>query len=312
MAQTAFLFPGQGAQCVTMGQDLCDASPAAAALFDRAEAATGLPIRQLCFEGPEDVLSRTDNTQPCIFTVSAAILAMMQETLGEAMPAASVYAGLSLGEYTALYAAGAMDFETGVKLVAKRGELMQQAATDRPSGMVAVIGLDEDKATALCDEARQDHILTPANFNCPGQIVLSGENEACQRAADLAEKHGAMNAVVLKVAGAFHSEIMAPAAEAFASVLADVDFQMPTATVLANVDAQPYSCVEDIPTKLIAQLTGAVRWQQCCEAILAMDAETTPYEIGPGKTLMGMMRRVNRKCRVTVLNSAGAVNKLKD
>ena len=310
MAQTAFLFPGQGAQCVTMGKDLCDASAAARAIFDRAEAATGLAIRQLCFDGPEDALNRTDNAQPCIFTVSAALLAMMEETLGDAIPTPEIYAGLSLGEYSALYAAGAMDFETGVKLVAKRGELMQQAATDRPSGMVAVIGLDEEKVNALCDEARDGQILTCANFNCPGQIVISGENEACQRAADLAEKHGAMQAVVLKVAGAFHSEIMAPAAEAFADVLAGVEFQMPRATVFANIDAKPYASVEEIPTKLIAQLTGAVRWQQTCEAMLELDAELNPLEIGPGKTLMGMMRRTNRKCRVTVLNSADAVNKL--
>ncbi|MCD4824155.1 MAG: ACP S-malonyltransferase [Phycisphaerae bacterium] len=309
MAKTAFMFPGQGAQYVGMGKDIYEAFAPARDIFDRAEAATGLPIKKLCFEGPEEDLNRTDNAQPCIFTVSAAMLAVMDSLMGDSMPTPDVCCGLSLGEYTALYAAGAMDFETGVKLVAKRGELMQAAALARPSGMVAVIALDEKQAVELCNAAAEGQILTPANFNCPGQIVLSGENEACQRAADIAEQYGARGATVLKVAGAFHSEIMTPAAEEFAGVLADVNFADPKHSVVANVDAAEYASAAEIPAKLLAQLTGAVRWQQSVEKILA-DGVDTYYEIGPGKVLMGLMRRIDRKTKVNLVNSRETAEKL--
>ena len=301
----AHLFPGQGAQAIGMGKDLCAVFPAAADLFDRAEAVTGLPLKQLCFEGPEDQLNRTDIAQPAIFTVSAALLA----AAGEKLRTPAFVAGLSLGEYTALYAAGAMDFETGVKLVAKRGELMQQAATATPSGMVSVMGLDEAQAVELCDAAREDDVLTCANFNCPGQIVLSGGIAACKRAAEQAEQFGASGAVELKVAGAFHSEIMAPAAEAFAAVLAEVEFAEPTTTVIANVDAEPYTGSGQIAEKLLAQLTGSVRWQQSIEYLLAAGIDDT-YEVGPGRVLAGLMRRIDRKRKITSVNSREAVEAL--
>ena len=309
MSKNGFLFPGQGAQFVGMGRDLCETFALGREIFDRAEAATGLPIKALCFDGPEDELTLTRHAQPCIFTMSVAALESWRSLLPpETEVKPDLCAGLSLGEYTALYAAGAMDFETGVKLVARRGELMQQAATERPSGMVAVMGLDEAQAEALCEAAREGQILSCANFNCPGQIVLSGENEACQRAAEKAESFGAMGAKVLEVAGAFHSEIMAPAADAFAEVLAGVEFADPKVPVLANVDAEYYASAADIPVKLKAQLTGAVRWQQCMERALA-DGMDRPYEIGPGKVLFGLMRRIDRKCRVTLMNSAEALEK---
>jgi [acyl-carrier-protein] S-malonyltransferase len=303
--KVAHLFPGQGAQAVGMGKDLCEAFPVAVDLFDRAEAATGLDLKQLCFEGPEDQLNRTDIAQPAIFTVSAALLA----AVGEKLESPAFVAGLSLGEYTALYAAGAMDFETGVKLVAKRGELMQRAATATPSGMVSVIGLDEAQATELCDAAREDDVLTCANFNCPGQIVLSGSTAACKRAAEQAEQFGASGAVELKVAGAFHSEIMAPAAEAFAAVLADVEFAEPMTTVIANVDAKAYSGADQIAEKLLAQLTGSVRWQQSIEYLLAEGIDDA-YEVGPGRVLAGLMRRIDRKRKIASVNSREAVEAL--
>lgn len=311
MSKTAFLFPGQGAQFVGMAKDVYEAFPVAKEFFDRAEAATNLPIAKLCFEGPEDQLNRTDNAQPCIFTASAAMLAVMQEIMGDSFPAADFAAGLSLGEYSALYAAGAMDFETGVSLVAKRGQYMQAAANARPSGMVAVLGpaFTEENAYELCKEASQGQILSPANFNCPGQIVLSGENEPCQRAADLATNYDAMDAKVLSVAGAFHSEIMAPAAENLAAALNEAKFSMPKIPVIANVDAKFYESAEEIPSKLLAQLTGAVRWQQSMEALLEQGMDK-PYEIGPGKVLFGLMRRINRKCRVTLVNTKDNAEKL--
>lgn len=312
MSKTAFLFPGQGAQYVSMGKDVYDAYECAREIFERAEAATGMPITQLCFEGPEEKLNATNIAQPAIFTVSVALLEVMKQVLGANIPTPAVCAGLSLGEYTALYAAGAMDFETGVKLVARRGQLMQAAAEARPSGMVAVMGLNEQQAAELCEKAAQGQILTPANFNCPGQIVLSGENEPCQRAAELAPQmfaHACTGATVLKVAGAFHSEIMAPAAAELAKTLAEVKFNELKTPVIANVDAKYYTSAAEIPQKLLAQLTGAVRWQQSMDALLA-DGMDAPYEIGPGKVLFGLMRRINRDCKVTQVNELSKVEKL--
>ncbi len=304
----AYLFPGQGAQHVGMGRDICAAFPAAGEYFDRAESATGLPVRKLCFDGPMEELSRTDIAQPAIFTMSAAMLACAGSVSGFA-EGVGYMAGLSLGEYTALYAAGAMDFETGVKLVARRGELMQKAATAVPSGMVSIIGLDEEKAGELAAAAAQGQILSCANFNCPGQIVLSGEIEACHRAAEMAEHFGARGAVPLQVAGAFHSEIMSPAAEQFAGALDGANFANPKTCVISNVDAKPYADASEIKGKLLAQLTSPVRWQQSMEYLLAQGAGQF-YEIGPGNVLAGLMRRIHRKADFTSLNSRESLEKL--
>lgn len=308
----AFLFPGQGAQKVGMGRDLHEAFPAARRVFDEAQAATGLPLETLCFEGPEEELARTDICQPAIFTVSAATLAVLGDLLGgERLEALrpSYVAGLSLGEYTALYAADAIDLQPAARLVARRGELMQQAATAVPSGMVAIAGLDEARARQLAQAAAADQPLTCANFNCPGQIVLSGAIEACRRAEEMAADFGAKGAIPLKVAGAFHSEIMAPAAETFAEALDEVDFRDPKTPVVANVDAEPYADAGDIAGKLLAQLTSAIRWQQSMERLRARGVETF-YEIGPGRVLAGLMRRIDRRANVISLNSRQAVEAL--
>ena len=295
-----------------MGKDVYDKLDGARERFGRAEAATGLPIRKLCFEGPLEELSRTDIAQPAIFTVSAAMLAAMEALLGPEFPAPGQpvqMAGLSLGEYTALYAAGAIDFESGVRLVARRGELMQQAAVATPSGMVSVLGLEEPKARELADAAAGEQVLACANFNCPGQIVLSGQADACQRAAEIAKDFGASGVVPLKVAGAFHCEIMAPAAEKFADALAEVDFKPPKVPVISNVDAQAAKTPQDIRQKLLSQLTSPVRWQQSMEALLGGGVSRF-FEIGPGKVLRGLLRRIDRKAEVTCLNSLGALEKL--
>ncbi len=309
MAKTVFLFPGQGAQAVGMGRDLCENSEVARSLFELAESVTGLSLKALCFEGPQEELNRTDIAQPAIFTTSAAMLAVMTERLGGAMPVADAMAGLSLGEYTALYAAGAMDFETGVRLVARRGELMQQAATATPSSMVSVMGLDEAQALELCQAASEGQVLTCANFNAPGQIVLSGETDACQRVVDLAERFGASGAIPLQVAGAFHSDIMAPAAEELGKELDGIEFAAPCVPVISNVDAKCHA--GDTKERLLAQLTSSVRWAQSMEALLA-DGLEAPFEIGPGRVLTGLMRRINRKCRVTCVNSLEAIDALAD
>lgn len=294
-----------------MGKDLCEKYPAARAIFEQAEKISALPLMKLCFEGPKEELSRTDVAQPAIFTMSVAVSAAIAQKLG---PQAATFvptftAGLSLGEYTALYAAGAMDFETGLKLVTQRGRLMQQAATLVPSGMVSVIGMDEPQAESLCLQASQGEVLVCANFNCPGQIVLSGQIGACRRAAEMAPAAGAKMAVPLDVAGAFHSSLMATAAETFAQTLLDVPFKDPTCVVLSNVDARPYASAAEIPAKLLAQLVQPVRWQQCMEYLIAQGAGAF-YEIGPGRVLAGLAKRIDRKLPITCVNAPDAVEQL--
>lgn len=334
--KTAFLFPGQGAQAVGMGKDLYEAFGAARVVFDQAEQISALPLKKLCFEGPEEELNRTDIAQPAIFTVSAALLATLTSLVGpekvlQLRPA--FMAGLSLGEYSALYAADALDFAQALALVKRRGAAMQAAATAVPSGMVSIIGLDEAKANELCQAAAAGEVLTCANFNCAGQIVISGSIEACKRAEAMAKDFGASGAVPLKVAGAFHSQIMKPAADELAKALDAVafrsprglapsddptalaqpawgqEFAAPDVTVLANVDAQPYPCMGCAKGKLLAQLTGAVRWQQCMEYLLAQGVEKF-YEIGPGRVLAGLMRRINRRADIVSLNSKESLEKM--
>jgi len=295
-----------------MGLELCEAFAPAREIFDRAETVSGLDIRKLCFEGPQEVLDRTDNAQPCIFTVSAATLAVMDSILSPARRtdiAPTCMAGLSLGEYTALYAAGAIDFETAMKLVTKRGQAMQAAAERQPSSMICIIGVEEDQAAELCKAASKGQPLTCANFNCPGQVVLSGGVEACLRAAELAEQFGASGTVPLNVAGAFHSEFMAPAVEGFSQVLADVSFAPTKVPVVSNVDAKPHDETDRIAEKLLAQLVSPVRWRESMEALLTGGVERF-FEIGPGRVLAGLMRRIHRRANFTSLNSQTAVEKL--
>jgi len=310
--KAAFLFPGQGAQHVGMGKDLYEAFPAARRVFDLAENITGKPLKKLCFDGPEDQLANTEVCQPAIFTVSAAALAVMDELLGPQKLQAlrpSHLAGLSLGEYTALYAAESMDFQTALKLVACRGQLMQQAALAVPGGMVSVLGLDEAKAQELCRAAANGRVLSCANFNCPGQVVLSGEIDACRRVEQLAKDFGASGVVPLKVAGAYHSGLMAAAAEKLAEALAKVEFRAPKAMVISNVDAKASASGDEIRRKLLQQLTSPVRWQQSMENVLAQGVADF-LEIGPGKVLAGLMRRIDRNARVTCVNSREAIEKL--
>ena len=295
-----------------MGKDIYEAWPVARDLFDRAEAATGLKLKTLCFEGPDEQLARTDISQPAIFTVSAALLEAVRTTLSgprleQIAPAA--LAGLSLGEYTALYAAGAMDFETALKLVTCRGQLMQAAAENVPSAMVSVMGLDEARAGELCLAAAEGQVLACANFNCPGQIVLSGQAEACKRATEMAADFGAKAAVPLKVAGAFHSELMKPAAEQFGKIIDPISFSPLGVSVISNTDAAEYAGPGEIKARLLAQLVSPVRWQESMQKLLA-DGVEKYYEIGPGRVLAGLMRRIHRRADFTCVNSRSAVEKL--
>ncbi len=306
--KVAYIFPGQGAQLVGMGKDFYESEPIAKEIFDKADAVTGYSLSQICFEGPEDKLNSTTVSQPAIFVISVAILEVLKSK-GLLKPA-NVTAGLSLGEYTALYAAGLISFEDGLKLVQKRGQAMQAAADATKGSMVSLIGLEADVAAKLCDEAAQGELLSCANFNCPGQIVITGAVDACKRALGLAEKYGAMKAIELKVAGAFHSEMMKPAAEELKQAIAQCKINDPKdVSVIANVNAEYYWNKDEISQGLVKQLTGAVLWQKCMEKLLA-DGVTKFYEIGPNKVLTGLMRRISRRTDIVNISDVESMKKL--
>lgn len=307
------LCPGQGAQSVGMGRAWADASPEAKAVFDRADAviadsdsaSTIGALSAACFEGPKDKLDRTDVSQPAIFATGIAcwhgLCASMGFTPSEAPLAAA--AGLSLGEYTALCVAGAIGFEDGLKLVALRGRAMQDAAEARDSGMVALIGADEEKATALCEtvlgELGGDEILVAANFNAPGQVVVSGTKAACAKAEQVAGSMS-LRATALAVAGAFHSPIMSPAAERLRAALSVVEIRQPRCPVLSNVTGEPHKNDPDsIRGRLVEQLTSPVRWAANGSWIAGHISPLEPHELAPGKTIAGMMRRIDKSVKVT-------------
>ncbi len=308
--KAAFLFPGQGAQFVGMGKDVSDAFPSAKAIFDKANQALGFDIAKICFVGPAETLNTTTMSQPAIFTVSAAILEVLRTGEKTKSIRADVTAGLSMGEYTALYGAGLISFEDGLKLVKKRGEAMQQAADKSKGGMVAIIGLDEEKVKALCAEAGKGELLEGVNFNCPGQIAISGAISACERAAALAEKYGAMKAIRLEVAGAFHTSMMSPAAETLSKALTQTDIKDPDQPrVIANITADYYISTNQICESLAKQLVQPIYWQKCIERLIA-DGVDTFYEIGPGKVLTGLMKRIHRRANIINVSSAEAINAL--
>ncbi len=307
--KTAFLFPGQGAQAVGMGADIAAALPAAAELFARANEIVGFDLRKVCFEGPADRLNSTTMSQPAIFVTSAALLEVLRASAAGQNLRPDVTAGLSLGEYTALYAAGAISFEDGLRLVKRRGEAMQAAADASEGTMVSILGLDEDKVRQLCDEARDSELLEPVNFNCPGQIVVSGTLGACARAEHLAEKYGAIKAIRLEVAGAFHTTLMTPAAQALKQALVRTPISQPAVRTIANITADYYHGPDSVVEGLTRQLTGAILWQKCMERLLADGVEGF-YEIGPGRVLTGLMKRINRKTKVTNISDLSSLKAL--
>jgi [acyl-carrier-protein] S-malonyltransferase len=306
--KTAFLFPGQGAQTVGMGADIARAFPAAADLFRRANDIVDFDLRKICFEGPADRLNTTTISQPAIFVTSAALLEVLRTNGATQALKPDVTAGLSMGEYTALYAAGLIGFEDSLRLVSKRGQAMQAAADATQGTMVSIIGLDEEKVRQLCAEASEGELLQPVNFNCPGQIVVSGTLGACARAEQLAkDKYGAVMAVRLEVAGAFHTRMMDGAAAALREALGRSRILAPTSIrVIANVDAEYYGTADGIVEGLTRQLTSPILWQKCMERLLADGVETF-YEIGPGRVLTGLMKRINRKTKVTNVGDLGSV-----
>lgn len=277
-----------------MGRDFHASFGVAARIYETADKALGFPLSRLCFEGPESELNRTNVAQLAIYVTSVAIFETLLE-LGKAR-APDYAAGLSLGEYTALHLAGVFSFEDGLRIVKARGQLMQAAAEAAPSTMLALLGGDEAAANALCEEARQGDCLVPANFNTPGQIVLSGSIPACERAATLAETKG-LKAVALKVAGAFHSPYMQNAADEMVEVLAGVPFNTPKVPVISNVTAQPHTDTERIKKLLVQQVVAPVRWYQSIETLRGLGVDKW-IEVGPGRSLTGMMKKIDRRAAV--------------
>jgi [acyl-carrier-protein] S-malonyltransferase len=293
--KTAFFFPGQGAQTVGMGAAVCSKVPAARALFDRASDVLGYDLYQLCTEGPASELDTTECSQPAIFVASLAALEQLKQDSPNVVAGVAATAGLSLGEYTALVFAGVMDFESGLRVVQERGRAMQDAADAASSGMVSILGLERDQISELCDQARQDETLAIANLLCPGNIVVSGHQGACERVAELATSAGAMKVIPLAVAGAFHTSLMQPAVERLKSVLADVPLQRPRIPMISNVDAQPHDDPEQIRQLLIQQVCSPVRWEDSIRYMLDPLGITQFYELGPGRVLCGLLKRIARK-----------------
>jgi len=294
LSRIAFLFPGQGSQFVGMGKRLAESLPAVRSLYERAGRILGYDLARLCFHGPADELDSTIGSQPAIFVTSLAALESLRAESPDVVLSCEAAAGLSLGEYTAMVFAGVMDFEAGLTLVQRRGAAMQDAADETPSGMVSILGLERVEVETLCDKAREGEVLDLANYLCPGNIVVSGTNAACERVAELAPAMGAMKALPLPVAGAFHTQIMRPADERLAEALAGVAMQKPKIPVISNVDARPHDDPEEIRRLLVRQVLQPVRWEDSMRHLIGLGFDTF-YEVGPGRVLRGLLRRIDRK-----------------
>jgi [acyl-carrier-protein] S-malonyltransferase len=293
MSKTAFLFPGQGAQTVGMGRELSEKLPAARRLFDEAQEILGYPLLDVCVNGPVEKLNSTAVSQPAIFVSSLAALESLRQTEPAAIDTCSAAAGLSLGEYTALVFAGAMKFADGVKVVQRRGEAMQAAADATPSGMVSIIGGETVKVEELCAASRHLGTVRVANLLCSGNTVVSGTLAACEEVEKRAAESG-MRTVRLAVAGAFHTDIMKPADQALAAALANVPLARSRLPVWSNVDAAPHSEPEEIRKLLVRQVLEPVLWEQSMRNLLESGYDRF-YEIGPGRVLAGLLKRVQRK-----------------
>lgn len=302
MAGIAFLFPGQGAQHLGMGTKLVEEFPAAASLFATAKDVLGYDLLELCANGPAEKLDATNISQPALYVASLAALEKLRSQSPDVVLGCESAAGLSLGEYTALVFAGAMSFEDGLRVVQARGEAMQAAAEATPSGMVSALLLSPEDVEAVRDEAREAGSIEIANYLCPGNTVLSGDQAACEKAVELIEAKGG-RPIPLAVAGAFHTDIMKPADEKLAAALADIEIKSPEIPIVSNVDAEAHSDPDEIREILVKQVLCPVRWEDSIRKMLA-DGSSEFYEVGPGKVLTGLMKRIARKTSITAVNDS--------
>lgn len=300
----AFLFPGQGSQAVGMGKDLAEKYPIARQTFEEADEALGYKLSQLCFEGPEEQLRLTEVTQPAILTASIAALRVLEGR----MPRPAYVAGHSLGEYSAHVAAGTIRFADAVRTVRYRGQYMQEAVPVGMGAMAAILGMDEEKVTAVCHDAAQGEVCDPANLNSPQQIVISGHTSAVERAAKLANERGAKRAMLLSVSAPFHCSLMKPAQDRLEADLKALTLQKPVFPVVSNVDAKLISDFDPARDALIRQVTGSVKWDQSMRVLMASGVQTF-VEVGPGKVLCGLMRQIDRTRRCANVGDEASLQK---
>ena len=302
--QLAFLFPGQGSQAVGMGKNLAEHHPIAKQTFEEADAALGMKLSHLCFDGPEDQLRLTENTQPAILTVSVAACRVLNEK--GIKPA--LVAGHSLGEYSAHVAAGTLSFADAVRAVHNRGKYMQEAVPVGTGAMAAIIGMSIDAVVSLCADAAQGEVCEPANINSPDQIVISGHAAAIERAVKLADERGAKRAKILPVSAPFHCSLMKPAQDRLAIDLNALNFSAPAVPVIANVYAKPVEDAVSSREALIRQVTGAVKWSECVQVLISRGVQTL-VEVGPGKILSGLMRQIDRTKKTVNVEDEASLHK---